>query len=231
MVNEREERKPSAIYFDFDHTVFDTGFFYAFATRALMEIFGTQIDGILSIYRNSLYNGMAFNPWVCLEKVAEYVAEELGEEKAAVLSFLSSIFFNELFFTEAVYTEVPAVLRVLVTQYNLHFFSEGFPNWQKFKMRQSGVVRWIDLEGSLVAQSKRTKDIVALMKPYSVVVDDNPEVIKFLLQTLHPDQHITVVWLQRKPSELQIPGSIVISRLEQLPAVLKGLEQTRHSSR
>jgi len=114
------------------------------------------------------------------------------------------------------YSDVKPTLKYLKQKgVRMGIFSEGTPGFQKNKLNNLNLKKYIDENLVFIAQSKRLDDFIAKIPRGSYIVDDNPEIINHLIKY----KHIKPIYLNRnsdKKCNFVFSGIVNIGSLDEL---------------
>jgi hypothetical protein len=197
----KEGTNDKVVLLDIDRTLFNADLYRAMLRTVLKQEIGLFAVHYLEDYLQSLPNSILFNPFTCINYIAERLAAKRGH-KQQWCKELNRIFFDEKLFKTALYAEVIEVLEGLSQVFALGLFSEGLRQWQELKLKLSGIFHFFPHdELNLIFESKRTKAVTDLIPPGAFVADDTMEVFLFLLKVEHQGG-FKPVWLNRKNRHL-----------------------------
>lgn len=177
------------IYFDIDSTLFNTPqFAHRYLRPQLLQVLRFSEASLLTAektYRDSLQKPTDFN----FEEYCTVLAKAGGTPTEQLLALFAS---RELYI-HCLYPEVLEVLEELQKrECSLGIYSEGFTQFQQRKLEYTGIAGYFIPELVYVARRKLDPQVVEVLQPGSLVVDDNLEYIDGLLSS-----KATPVWINR----------------------------------
>lgn len=207
------------ILFDIDHTLLDTEKLRnKIQNKRLPALFGITNQELVPItkeYLATLGSSIEFSP----RAYCKFLADKLGKskEKEAIDIFLNNPtdFYNSLF------PDVIPTLQELYQKHHLGIFSEGEPEFQRAKLKQSGVLKFLKPELIFVFPFKGDKlnfvwNKVKNYQDSSFIVDDSPEHVVSIAKT----NFIPILMQRDKKRE---KGHFSIQNLSELPTVLQNI--------
>jgi phosphoglycolate phosphatase-like HAD superfamily hydrolase len=195
------------ILFDFDKTVSDTNGFVEKFSRVLYKKFDIPQDRLVSIlkeYNATLESTTDFRP----EGFSQVISEKTGVN----IELIQKDIFDAKNFP--IFGEVINVLEKLSTNNDLGIFSEGFEDWQKKKIKLSGIWDFFDPKLMIIERRKLLPESMNKIPQQAIVIDDKKIVIETLVK-FRPD--LKLVWINRdNDEEISTPQVTTIKNLEQL---------------
>lgn len=196
-----------AIYFDIDHTLFDSSKLGLLFYQELSKQLDLSVEEIIKIqneYRTTLKSHTDFYP----EDFFKYIYKSLGKNYS---NFINPIDKAELY-QKSIFEETIEVLKVLKNTYRLGIFSEGYTDYQNRKMKYSGIIDYLDKDLIIISRRKLNEEDIKKIETGSIVIDDDKEVVKQLKNY----GHFETVWLNRKNDQEMIENVAMIKSLDEL---------------
>lgn len=195
------------ILFDFDKTISDTNGFvekFCFELNRLFSI-PKQITLVtFEEYKSKLEFSTDFRP--------EDFSQDVSKKTGIDLKLIEECIFNPKNFP--VFEEVRHVLTELSIKNRLGIFSEGFDDWQKKKIKLSGLWDFFDPDLIIIERRKLSPESINKIPTGAVVIDDKRIVIENLANT-RPDLYL--VWINRLNGErIEAPQIRTIKNLDEL---------------
>lgn len=207
------------ILFDIDRTLLDTDKLKdKIQNERLPELFGVtaqQLEPITNEYLSSLNSTVEFSPRVYTKLLVDKLDKD--KQKAALDIFLN----NPIDFQTALFPEVISTLKKLHQKHYLGIFSEGDLEFQKAKLKQSGIKKFLDPKLTFIFPTKtnKTNSVWKKIKNYqtpSFIVDDNPAHIASIART-----HFIPILLKKDKGERM--GNLSIQNLSELFTTIKNI--------
>lgn len=179
------------ILFDFDKTVSDTNGFVEKFSQALYKQFGITQENVITIlneYNATLDSTTDFRP--------EDFSQAINKKTGVDINLIHENIFDPKNFP--IFEEVEHVLMELSANNTLGIFSEGFGDWQKKKIKLSGIGDFFDQNFIVIERRKLSPESISRIPNKAVVIDDKKIVIETLAQS-RPD--LKLVWINRLNDE------------------------------
>ncbi|PIY79128.1 MAG: hypothetical protein COY81_04410 [Candidatus Pacebacteria bacterium CG_4_10_14_0_8_um_filter_43_12] len=163
------------VYFDIDKTLVDTQKLLQNCRQSLVQIgvLPENFDRAAKAYLGHLTSRTEYNPDDFIATVAFYQPE-------IEMTDISAAFWLAQNFAEALFPEVLTVLTQLSAHFTLGIFSQGNKDWQRKKLRKTGLAEFFSSDHLIIADYKLSPEIVTLLEENAIVIDDKSEVIQFL---------------------------------------------------
>jgi len=195
------------ILFDFDKTISNTNGFVEKFGQALYKQFGITQENVVTMlneYNATLDSTTDFRPLDFSQAISEKTGVDIN-------SIQENIFDPKNF---PVFEEVRDVLTELSANNTLGIFSEGFDDWQKKKIKLSGIWDFFDQNWMIIERRKLLSESINKIPNGAMVIDDKKIVIETLSRS-RPD--LSLVWINRLNDEiLETPQIRTIKNLEDL---------------
>lgn len=179
------------ILFDFDKTISDTNGFVEKFSTALYKQFNIPQETLLALlnkYKMTLDSTTDFRPEIFSQTISENTGVDID-------LILKHIFDSKNF---PVFEEVKHVLIELSVHNRLGIFSEGFDDWQKKKIKLSGIWDFFDPSLMIIERRKLSPESIKRIPDKAIVIDDKKEVVE-TLASARPD--LKLVWINRRNDE------------------------------
>jgi FMN phosphatase YigB (HAD superfamily) len=200
------------ILFDVDKTLFDTGGYFSKtlsdAIIAELGITKQELEQKEEKYRSSLDKYTDFEPNGFLTSVSGL--KDINE-------LASKTYRNQDIFIKSVSPDtLPTIESLQIKGYRLGIFSEANIEWQKSKLKLSGLEKLFEPELTFISTRKTTPDFISQLPSGAWVVDDNQEVISDLSKF----DHIKPIWINRNQEENLNPSIPSITSLTKVESII-----------
>jgi len=189
--------KKPIILFDIDFTLVDTDKLRSLTSLALikfLKVARKDYETVSEKYAKGLKNYTDFNS----KQYLKCLSSEFGKN----VNSLGKVFYNPKFYRQSLFTETVSVLEKLFKkEIKLGIFSEGFKNFQRKKLKNSGILKFFDRQNLFIFRRKARKSSVIALPKNSIIVDDNLAVLEEI-DELNNSKKIKLVWLNRKTKKI-----------------------------
>lgn len=176
------------ILFDIDKTLHSSDQFRKiFKSQVLqhLSLDEKKYDQLNESYRKTLPS----NTYAHSKKLISHLSKELGISP----NIFRRLHYSDKNYQDALFAEARGVLEELSKTNILGTFTEGYKDHQLRKLKKGGILHYFDPKFLFIFFNKRTPKVLNLLSKNAVVIDDNPEVIKLLLNR----KDLTPIWLNR----------------------------------
>ncbi len=116
------------------------------------------------------------------------------------------------------YTDViPALDYIQSANYQIGIFSEGTPSFQRVKLKNLRIDKYINSDLVFIEQTKRTPEFLSKLPDRCFIVDDNIEIIELLLVA----NEFQPIYLNRNTQKTNTKRRVEINSLKELGKVLE----------
>jgi FMN phosphatase YigB (HAD superfamily) len=163
------------ILVDIDRTIFDTDKFHSLYTKMFLPVLQTSLaefETSRQSYSAGLISPTDFLP-------ANYL-KHLASHFSAPYKKLHRIYYDSQNFKESLYSDTVPALKSLKDSYILGIFSEGYPSFQKTKLKKSGIYDLFDQKFLHVHRRKTLPSVLQKLPDQTIIIDDKSQVIDAL---------------------------------------------------
>lgn len=193
------------ILFDIDRTLIDTDKLIKATNWAMADRFGRSIEETVKVvddYVKSLNYKNDYYP----KDLAIFISNKWKLEPKEVLR----TYWNKTLFSESIFEDTEKVLNNLKRDCLLGIFSEGYRDFQSFKLEANGINGYFRPEITYIKRRKMNDNFVNNWGEVTVI-DDDLGVVDFLVKF----KKVEVVWINRK-DKTKHPKVRTIFSLEEL---------------
>ena len=176
------------ILFDIDYTLYNTRHFIELVNPLIMSalnITPEELSQTLKDYLNTLAKSTDFLPEDFLRILANNYSYSYQK--------LHDIYFSPELYKSSLFPDTVPALQKLYPDFNLGIFSEGFPDFQTLKLKNSGILGYFDTKYIFIYNRKTDLKILRSLPADTTILDDKSDVI----QTIKQFPHLKPVWINR----------------------------------
>jgi phosphoglycolate phosphatase-like HAD superfamily hydrolase len=182
------------VFFDFDHTLFDTDRFFHVDLRNELSQLGVDMAVWDACYPRVCARGYTLQNHaneMCLRMDKLFPSADVDDLIAKRFSKLNKYLFPD--------TE-PYLAYLKSHRYLLAILSFGNPNWQQFKLRASGIDCWFDHCFFTQAENKKIDAVRSMAKDYDriFVIDNHPGELDAIKDAM---PEVETIHIDRVPSD------------------------------
>ena len=175
------------VLFDIDGTLFDPRKFGVLYRAELIKILGIEEDALsaaIADYYATLETTTDFDP----HGLAAYLASRFSVDKEKI----DGAIWNKSHFKEAVFEDALPTVQALSKSKTLGIFSQGFVEFQKYKLENTGLLKYFDPEQIFIHKRKADDTSLAAIPKDATVIEDKHDVAETLSSIC------SVVWINRR---------------------------------
>lgn len=198
--------KKKIILFDWDDTLFSKAEYKRNLRINLARICEVSKEEIFD-FEEKYFKNLSRSDDFQIDNFVESFSQKFGK-KIEMKDFSS----DKLgIYSKALFPETISVLNNLKNDFTLGIYSQGFVNFQKIKIKSSGIESFFDENFIYINRDKLNADFLAKLPDEAIIVDDKKEVV----EKLKASSRFNVIWLNRISDE-KINGVSTIKSLVEL---------------
>jgi len=199
------------LLFDIDYTLFNTDIFrrislIEIATRCNLD--ESAVRNFYAEYRKGTQAPIGIN--------MKHFSKHIGKEFNLSPDFLFSIIMHtHQLYLDSLYPDTIAVLSLLVKDYHLGIFSQGYRSFQENKLKQCDIISYFKQENIFIFPDKTLESVLKTLPENAIIIEDKISVVQLIKSPLK------AIHINRK--EEQSTHFLSINTLAELPLLLKQL--------
>ena len=176
------------VLFDIDDTLINTILYKKIQDETLAKFLKTS-DKKIKDHRSNYYSNLERGSDFHIDEYLSSLAKKYNHNPTD----LKKIFFNEKNIQLCLYKEVPKILKKLKnSDFILGTFSEGYEEFQKFKLEKNNLLKFFDEKYIFLLRRKIDSEVLKNLPEETTIIDDKPMVLEELknFDNLNPIQII-----------------------------------------
>lgn len=160
---------------DIDRTIFDTDKFHTLYTNKFLPILKTSSNEFETARKH--YSAALDSPTDFLP--ANYL-KHLASHYSVPYKKIQRLYYDNSNFKESLFPDTISALQSLRSYCTLGIFSEGYPSFQKTKLKKSGIYSLFNPTCLHIHRRKTLPSVLQKISSGTIIIDDKPEVIDTL---------------------------------------------------
>lgn len=192
------------ILFDIDGTLFDPSRYGQLYRADLIDVLGIDeetLSAAIADYYSTLETTTDFNP----HAISTYLAQRFSTDK----KIIDDVIWNKKYFEEAIFEDALLVVKALSADKTLGIFSQGFEEFQRYKLEKTGLLQYFDPEYIFIHRRKASDEALASIPREATIIEDKHDVVEVLAK------HCTAIWINRRTPDAD-PNLQTIHSLSEL---------------